>query len=81
MSASASASSAYTSSFDPNPPPTSGAMIRSFDCGMPVAIDNPTRQMCGICVADTKVNSPAAGIPYARHPRGSIAFGISRGCV
>jgi hypothetical protein len=61
--ASARASSAYTFSFEPNPPPTSGAMMRSFDCGMPVAIDSPTRAMCGICVADTSVNSPAAGMP------------------
>ncbi len=56
-------------------------MMRSFDCGMPVAIESPTLAMWGICDAVTSVNSPAAGMPYARHPRVSIAFGISRGCV
>ena len=35
--------------------------------------------MCGICVADTSVHSSIAETPYARHPRGSIGLGISRG--
>ena len=56
-------------------------MIRSFDWGIPVAIESATRAICGIWVADTSVYSPAAGVPYARQPRASIAFGIRRGCV
>ena len=55
-------------------------MIRSFDSGIPVAIESVTRAMCGICVDDTSVYSPVAGVPYARQPRASIAFGIRRGC-
>ena len=56
-------------------------MIRSLFCAIPVVIERPTRAMCGICVAEARVNSPAAALPCARHPRASIAFGIKRGCV
>jgi hypothetical protein len=47
----------------------------------PVTPESVTFVIWGICVAETRVHSSIAGTPYARHPRGSIALGISRGCA
>ena len=49
-SARQSASSAYTLSFDPKPPPTDGATTRSWCSGSPVTIDSMILRMWGICV-------------------------------
>jgi len=65
-------------SFEPKPPPTSGAITRSFASGMPVTPLRVTRAMCGTCVVDQSVNSPVAGIGVTNTARGSIAFGIKR---
>jgi hypothetical protein len=65
-------------SFDPNPPPTSGATTRSFVSGIPVVPESVTRAMCGTCVADHIVYSPVASTGCTSTLRGSIAFGISR---
>ena len=72
----ASTSSAVTCSFDPKPPPTSGAMTRRFCSGMPVTRASITRSTCGIWVADHRVNSPPTHEQTTE--RGSIAAGISR---
>ena len=77
-----SASSAYTFSFEPKPPPTSeGAMTRICDSGIPSVSANSTFATWGICVVDHTVKSPVEGTDCATTARGSIAFGISRGCV
>ena len=65
-------------SFEPKPPPTSGAITRSFASGIPVASVRVVRRMCGICVADHIVYSPWVGTGCTITPLGSIAFGISR---
>ncbi len=70
-------SSAYTSSFDPNPPPTSGAITRTFASGMPSTSVYAVRMMCGPCVEVIMVTSPAA-LTSQSAPRGSIGVGISR---
>ena len=72
----ASTSSAVTCSFEPKPPPTSGAMTRRFCSGMPVTRASMTRSTCGIWVADQSVNSPPT--QEQTTARGSIALGISR---
>ena len=46
----ASSSSAKTFSFDPKPPPTSGATTRNLSSGTPVTRPSTKRAMCGICV-------------------------------
>ena len=74
----ASTSSAVTCSFEPNPPPTSGAITRMFCSPMPVTRASMTRSTCGIWVADQIVNSPPTHV--ATTARGSIADGISRCC-
>src|SRR5918995_1225937 len=43
-------SSAYTLSFEPNPPPTAGAITRIFASGTPQVAAIITLRMCGICV-------------------------------
>ena len=43
-------SSGVVWSLPPKPPPTSGAMIRTFDSGMPVVAATRKRRMCGTCV-------------------------------
>lgn len=54
-------------------------MTRSLCSSIPVVPASVTLAMCGIWVAVTSVHSSTGGTPYARQPRGSIAFGISRG--
>ncbi len=49
---SAMTSSAYTLSFEPKPPPTSGAMTRICCSGMPHVSASISRRMCGIWVAE-----------------------------
>ena len=46
-----SSSSAYTSSFEPKPPPTAGATTRIKCSGMPSVSATITFRMCGIWVA------------------------------
>ncbi len=46
------ASSAYTLSLDPKPPPTDGATTRSLCSARPSVIPSITLRMCGICVAE-----------------------------
>ena len=74
----AMSSSAYTSSFEPNPPPTAGAITRSLCSGMPVVAVSITLRMCGICVDDHTVTSPPWGCGTTATPRGSMAIGIRR---
>ncbi len=74
----ASTSSAVTCSFEPKPPPTSGAITRMSCSPMPVTRASMTRSTCGIWVADHSVNSPPTH--EATTARGSIALGISRCC-
>ena len=50
--ASTSASSPYTCSLDPKPPPTSGATTRSLSSGMPTIPPRMKRAMCGIWVVE-----------------------------
>ena len=71
-------SSAYTLSFEPNPPPTAGAITRSLCSGMPVVAASMILRMWGICVADHTVTSPPWGCGTTATPRGSMAAGISR---
>ena len=74
----ASTSSAVTCSFEPKPPPTSGAITRMSCSGMPKNADSANRSTCGIWVADQRVTwSPTH---CATTERGSIAHGISRCC-
>jgi hypothetical protein len=46
---------------------------------MPSMSASRVRKMCGIWVDDHSVISPVIGIGWASTPRGSMAFGISRG--
>ncbi len=62
----------------PNPPPTSGAMMRIFCSGIPVTTDMRNRAMCGFCVVYQTVSSPEPLLYRASTLRVSIAFGISR---
>ena len=48
-------SSGVVCSLPPKPPPTSGAMTRILDSGMPVVAASAKRRMCGIWVADHMV--------------------------
>ena len=73
-----SISSAYTCSFEPNPPPTRGAITRSFDSGIPVPRVMATFTMCGIWEDDHRVNEPCAVLGWARTERASIAVGSCR---
>jgi hypothetical protein len=45
-------SSPKTFSFEPKPPPTSGATTLSLSSGMPQQSDSTKRRMCGIWVAE-----------------------------
>ena len=53
-------------SLPPNPPPTSGAITRIFDSGMPVVAASANRTMCGIWVADHIVYCSPVGSTTAR---------------
>ena len=57
--------------FWPKPPPTSGAMTRSSDFGIPSASAMPVRNRCGICVEAESVTRPVAGSKAATAPRAS----------
>ena len=54
-------SSAYTSTLEPKPPPTSGAITRTFASGIPSTSVYAVRMMCGACVEVKTVMSPVAG--------------------
>ena len=69
-------SSGVVCSLPPNPPPTSGAMTRIFDSGMPVVAASANRTMCGIWVAVHIVICSPVGSTTTE--RGSMKAGISR---
>ncbi len=69
-------SSGVVCSLPPNPPPTSGAITRIFDSGMPSTAASRNRRMCGICVADHIVTCSPVGSTTIE--RGSMKAGISR---
>src|SRR2546428_11515716 len=75
-SAAISASSPYTSSLLPNPPPTSGAMTRTWCSGRRTISATVVLTTCGIWVDVHRVNSPP--LNCATTPRVSIAVGTSR---
>src|SRR5713226_3613219 len=60
------ASSPYTFSFDPKPPPTSGVITRSLFSGIPIIKASCVRNRCGICVDDQMVSSSSPGQYAAR---------------
>ena len=62
----------------PKPPPTSGAIARTWSWPRPVIAAIIVRRMCGFCVDDQIVIDPLPGSKCATTPRGSIAFGTSR---
>ncbi len=66
-----SVSSAQTCSLPPKPPPTSGAMTRTWSSGMPICTAKNSRSRCGTCVEDQTVRLPWRY--SAMTPRGSIA--------
>ena len=69
-------SSGVVCSLPPNPPPTSGAMTRTFDSGMPVVAAMRKRRMCGIWVAvQMTICSPVGSTTV---DRGSMKAGTSR---
>ena len=74
-----SISSPVTCSLPPNPPPTSGAMTRTFCSGVPVSSAIRNRRMCGICVDDQIVTWSPDGSTMTL--RGSMNAGISRCCL
>jgi hypothetical protein len=75
----ATTSSLYTKIFEPNPPPTSGAITRIFVSGMPrMKAAMRSRWTWGFCEVTQSVRSPVPGAYDATHARGSIAFGIRR---
>ncbi len=69
-------SSGITASLPPKPPPTSGAMTRSWCSGMPSVSAAIVLVMCGICVADHMVSCGAVGSTTTE--RGSMNAGMSR---
>ena len=69
-------SSGLVCSLPPKPPPTSGAITRSFDSGMPIVAASANRRMCGIWVADHMVICSPVGSTTTE--RGSMNAGISR---
>src|SRR5579875_3322617 len=54
-------SSGVTGILPPNPPPTSGAMTRTFCSDRPSTTHSMVRRMCGICVADHTVTASPLG--------------------
>ena len=66
-----SASSPYMFSFEPKPPPTSGAITRKWSSAMPSMPASCRRTRCGTCVDVQSVRLPARY--SAITPRGSIA--------
>ncbi len=69
-------SSGVTGIFPPNPPPTSGAMTRTFCSSMPSVSASIVRRMCGIWVADQTVTPSLLGCTTVE--RGSMNDGMSR---
>ncbi len=69
-------SSGVVCSLPPKPPPTSGAMTRTLDSGMPVVAAIAKRRMCGTWVADhTIIWSPVGSTTVER---GSMKAGTRR---
>ena len=62
----------------PKPPPTSGAMKRTFDSGMPRTTASRKRAMCGTWVADQTTSCSPVGSTTVE--RGSMNAGTSRCC-
>ncbi len=72
-------SSGYTKIFEPNPPPTSGAITRILCSGMPrTNAAMSSRWTWGFWEVTQHVSSPVAGLNCAIDARGSIALGINR---
>ncbi len=69
-------SSGVVCSLPPNPPPTSGAMTRILDSGMPVVAAMTNRRMCGTWVLDQMVICSPVGSTTVE--RGSMKAGMSR---
>ena len=47
--------------FEPNPPPTSGAIARTWSCPRPVSEAMKVRRMCGFWVDDQMVIASLPG--------------------
>jgi hypothetical protein len=62
----------------PKPPPTSGAIARTWSWPSPVNAAMNERRMCGFWVDDQIVIVPLPGSKCATTPRGSIADGARR---
>ena len=62
----------------PKPPPTSGAMARTWCWPRPFIAAIIVFRMCGFCVDDQMVIVSLPGSQCATTPRGSIAFGTRR---
>ena len=62
----------------PKPPPTSGAIARTWLSPTPSMPAIIVRRMCGFCVEDQSVIAPFDGSQCATTPRGSIGLGASR---
>ncbi len=62
----------------PKPPPTSGAMARTWCWPRPFIAAIIVLRMCGFCVDDQMVIVSLPGSQCASTPRGSIAFGTRR---
>ena len=75
---SARASSAYTLSFAPKPPPTSGATTRSLVSEMPQIAARMSRTKCGTCVEVWRVKPPPTASGVTTTARVSIGEGITR---
>ena len=71
-------SSEYTRSLEPNPPPTSGAITRTFCSGMPTMIPRKILRKWGTWVDDHTVSCLPNGVYSATTPRVSMATGKSR---
>ena len=69
-------SSGVVCSLPPKPPPTSGAMTRTLDSGMPIVAAIAKRRMCGTWVADHTVICSLVGSTTVE--RGSMNAGTSR---
>ena len=69
-------SSGVVWSLPPKPPPTSGAITRTFDSEIPRTAARKNRTMCGTCVAVHIVTCSPVGSTTV--DRGSMKAGISR---
>ena len=64
--------------FCPKPPPTSGAITRRSDSGIPIRSAMIVRIACGICVAQVSVTRSLAASHAACAARGSIGKAFCR---